>query len=220
MLFEMTADVHARMHEFFGKRIGKHLLRSEQRESFAIYAQGIVADGERKSVEPIAARTTGDPLKCKPMHERLLHFIGRSPWSDRPVRREAAWYTIEALQEQEPVSTWIIDDTGFLKQGAHSVGVQRPVHRLRWQDHQLPDRRQPQHRYAERARSDRLRVVPPQVVDRGCRSSSGGAHPRRRGVQDQARSRDRAHYWRRRRQNSWRSRARRLLLRRLVRPSE
>ena len=39
MAFEMTADVHARMHEFFGKRIGKHLLRSEQRESFATYAR-------------------------------------------------------------------------------------------------------------------------------------------------------------------------------------
>ena len=48
MLSEMTADVHARMHEFFGKRIGKHLLAPEQRESFATYAQGIVADGERK----------------------------------------------------------------------------------------------------------------------------------------------------------------------------
>jgi SRSO17 transposase len=125
MAFEMTADVHARMHEFFGKRIGKHLLRSEQRESFATYAHGIVADGERKSVEPIAARATGNPVTCKAMHERLLHFIGRSPWSDRLVRREAAWYTIEALQEQEPVSTWIIDDTGFPKQGKHSVGVQR-----------------------------------------------------------------------------------------------
>ena len=125
MAFEMTAEVHARMHEFFGKRIGKHLVRSEQRESFATYAHGIVADGERKSVEPIAARATGDPLKCKPMHNQLLHFIGRSPWSDRLVRREAAWYAIEALQEQEPVSTWIIDDTGFPKQGKHSVGVQR-----------------------------------------------------------------------------------------------
>ncbi len=125
MVFEMTADVHARMGEFFGKRIGALLPRSEQRVSFATYAQGIVADGERKSVEPIAARATGDPLACKPMHERLLHFIGRSPWSDRLVRREAARYTIEALQKQEPVSTWIVDDTGFLKQGKHSVGVQR-----------------------------------------------------------------------------------------------
>ena len=74
----------------------------------------IVADGERKSVGPIAARATGDPLTCKPMHDRLLHFIGRSPWSDRLVRRGPRGTRFEALQEQEPVSTWIVDDTGFL----------------------------------------------------------------------------------------------------------
>jgi SRSO17 transposase len=125
MVFEMTPDVHARMDEFFDKRIGKHLSRSDQRASFATYALGVVGDGERKSVEPIAARVTGDARTCKRMQDRLLHFVGRSPWSDRLVRREAAWYGIGALQKQERVTTWIIDDTGFLKQGKHSVGVQR-----------------------------------------------------------------------------------------------
>src|SRR5262249_19078413 len=110
---------------YFDKRIGQHLRRSEQRASFATYALGIVGEGERKSVEPIAARVTGDERMCKRMHDNLLHFIGRSPWSDRLVRREGAKYAIEALQQQEPVTTWIVDDTGFLKQGEHSVGVQR-----------------------------------------------------------------------------------------------
>jgi SRSO17 transposase len=125
MAMEMTADLKARLHEFFDKRIGQHLGRPEQRASFATYAHGIVGDGERKSVEPIAARATADPRECKQMHDRLLYFVGRSPWSDRLVRREAALYALEALQAQEPVTTWIIDDTGFLKQGTHSVGVQR-----------------------------------------------------------------------------------------------
>ena len=125
MTFEVTPEVHARMHEYFDKRIGQHLQRAEQRGLFATYALGIVGEGERKSVEPIAARVTGDERTCKRMHDNLLHFISRSPWSDRPVRREAAWYGIEALQQQEPVTTWVVDDTGFLKQGTHSVGVQR-----------------------------------------------------------------------------------------------
>ena len=107
------------------------------------------------------------------------------------------------------MSTWIIDDTGFQKQGDHfrsASGVSTPG--LRRQGHQLSDRRQ---RFSVATRNehrpDRLRVAPPQVVDRGCRTPPGGAHPGRRGVQDQARSGDRAHYHRRRRQDSGRSRA-------------
>jgi SRSO17 transposase len=113
------------MESFFGETIGKHLRRSEQRASFAMYAFGILGDGERKSMEPIAARACGNPADCRAAHEQLLHFVGKSPWSDRAVRLEAARYVVEALSEREPITTWIIDDTGFLKQGSHSVGVQR-----------------------------------------------------------------------------------------------
>jgi SRSO17 transposase len=107
------------------ERIGRHLPRREQRESFATYFFGILSDGERKSVEPIAARACGDPQGTQRSHDRLLHFLGQSPWSDQAVRREAARHAIAAMTEREPVTTWIIDDTGFLKQGSHSVGVQR-----------------------------------------------------------------------------------------------
>ena len=107
------------------ERIGSHLPRREQRESFATYFFGILSDGERKSVEPIAARACGDPDGTKRSHDRLLHFLGQSPWSDEAVRREAARHAIEAMAVHAPVTTWIIDDTGFLKQGSHSVGVQR-----------------------------------------------------------------------------------------------
>jgi SRSO17 transposase len=119
-----SGPFQARVDAFFG-RIGRHLVHPGQRESFATYAFGILGDAERKSVEPIAARACPDPAGARRMHDRLLHFVRESPWSDRAVRREAAAYAVEALSAQEPVTTWIVDDTGMLKQGRQSPGVQR-----------------------------------------------------------------------------------------------
>ena len=115
----------ARLEEFFADRIGAHLKDRRKRESFAMYAYGLLGDGERKSAEPIAARACGDPNQTKRLQDKLLHFLGRAVWDDRAVRLEAARYAIEAVEKRAPVTVWIVDDTGFLKQGTHSVGVQR-----------------------------------------------------------------------------------------------
>jgi SRSO17 transposase len=120
----MDEESAGRVGSYFA-RVGKHLPLASQRESFATYAFGILGDGERKSVEPIAARATAEPEDASRAHDRLLHFIRESPWNDHIVRREAARYVIEALEKRERVTTWVIDDTGFLKQGRHSPGVQR-----------------------------------------------------------------------------------------------
>ncbi|WP_395835827.1 IS701 family transposase [Cystobacter fuscus] len=120
----MDAGGVQRLEEYF-RRIGDVLGEERRRGSFAIYAMGLLGDGERKSVEPIAARACPDPSKTDAMHQRLLHFAVDSRWSDREVRREAARYALDAMTQREPVEAWIIDDTGFLKQGKHSVGVQR-----------------------------------------------------------------------------------------------
>jgi SRSO17 transposase len=58
-------------------------------------------------------------------HERLVHFTASPAWRDEPVRRYAARHAVEAMQAQGPIRTWVVDDTGFLKQGKHSPGVQR-----------------------------------------------------------------------------------------------
>ena len=113
-----------RLGDFF-ERIGAILGNASRQASFAMYAMGLLGDGERKSVEPIAARACADPEKADALHQRLLHFSLDAKWSDRDVRREAARYVVSAMQEREPIQTWIVDDTGFLKQGKHSVGVQR-----------------------------------------------------------------------------------------------
>ena len=124
MSFLITDGMQSRIDEYF-LRIGQHLPDRRQRASFATYAYGLLGDCERKSVEPIAARACADPAECKNLQNRLLDFLGRGRWEDRPIRLEAARYAIEALSVREKVCTWVIDDTGFLKQGKGSVGVQR-----------------------------------------------------------------------------------------------
>lgn len=122
--YSMGAAAQARLDGYFS-RIAEHLKDRRKRESFAMYAIGILGDGERKSAEPIAARACSDPGETKRTHDKLLHFLARSVWDDRAVRLEAARYAIDALGEREPIVAWIVDDTGFLKQGTESVGVQR-----------------------------------------------------------------------------------------------
>jgi SRSO17 transposase len=121
--FMNTAAVK-RLKSYF-QRIGEVLGNESRRGSFALYAMGLLGDAERKSVEPIAARACPEPEKVDAMHQRLLHFAVDSKWSDQEVRGEAAQYALAEMVEREPVEAWILDDTGFLKQGSHSVGVQR-----------------------------------------------------------------------------------------------
>ena len=88
-------------------------------------SHGLLSQSERKSIEPLAARTTATPMHASAAHQSLHHFIANTSWSDHDVRLAAARYAITAMEERDPVVAWVIDDTGFLKQGKHSVGVQR-----------------------------------------------------------------------------------------------
>jgi SRSO17 transposase len=124
MAYTMDEAGQQRLRGFFDK-IGGCLRDKRQRASFAIYALGILGEGDRKSCEPIAARACGDPTQVDNVHNQLLHFLRTSPWNNQSVRLVAARYGIEALSKHEPVTNWVLDDTGFLKQGEHSVGVQR-----------------------------------------------------------------------------------------------
>lgn len=124
MAMRMDAAATERLNEYFGQ-IGNVLGSPSRRESFAVYAMGVLGDGDRKSVEPIASRACGDARTADAAHQSLLHFISNARWSDRNVRRAATRHALEAMALHSPVQTWIVDDTGFLKQGKHSVGVQR-----------------------------------------------------------------------------------------------
>ena len=89
---------------------------AERRHHGSLYVQGLLLDGERKSIEPLAGRVPGGNVQA------LQQFVGQSPWAWEPVRRLLAQ---RMEKELPPAAAWIIDDTGFPKQGRHSVGVAR-----------------------------------------------------------------------------------------------
>ena len=90
--------------------------RSERRHWGAVYVRGLLLDGERKSVEPMASRLPDGNVQA------MQQFVGQSPWDWQPI-----WERLgrRMTAELEPESAWAIDDTGFPKQGDHSVGVER-----------------------------------------------------------------------------------------------
>ena len=118
-------DAGAARLETYLEDIGDLLRDKRRRASFATYALGLLAEGERKSVEPIAARVSGSAKHTDAVHQRLLHLLADSRWDDHAVRRSATQYALKFMAADEPVEAAVIDDTGFLKQGTHSVGVQR-----------------------------------------------------------------------------------------------
>jgi len=124
MAYILDAAGQRRLYSYFDG-VGRLLGRSERRESFGIYVTGLLGEGERKSVEPIAARACGDPERCRAMQEKLLNFVTDSPWRDGPVREYATRYAVEPMTARQPIEAWIVDGTGFPKQGDKSPGVQR-----------------------------------------------------------------------------------------------
>jgi SRSO17 transposase len=90
--------------------------RSERQHWARIYVQGLLLDGERKSIEPLASRIAGAEVQA------LRQLVGQSPWAVAEVQRRLAHQVIDLLSEAE---VWIIDETSLPKAGRHSVGVAR-----------------------------------------------------------------------------------------------
>lgn len=87
------------------------------------YCKGLLLPGERKSIEPMAARL--DPARVQPMRQSLHHLVAKAPWSDEALLEHVRNQVLPAMQKHGPVVAWIVDDTGFPKKGKHSVGVAR-----------------------------------------------------------------------------------------------
>ena len=85
MKFIVDAGTESRMAGYLSA-IGDILSNKKRRESFALYAMGLMGDGEPKSCEPMAARACADPALADACHQRLTYFLGESVWSDQDVR--------------------------------------------------------------------------------------------------------------------------------------
>jgi hypothetical protein len=102
-----------RQYQQFMSPLVSVLGRSERRLAATRYVEGLLTPGERKSIEPLAARLGVDK-------QSLQQFVTDSPWNDKTV-----WSSLrrEVIPHLEPIEAWIVDETGWLKQGSHSVGV-------------------------------------------------------------------------------------------------
>jgi SRSO17 transposase len=95
--------------------------RKDQRRWGQSYLRGLLLDGKRKSIQPMATRLArGDPTSdADALEQALQQFVNQSPWDPTPVRRRLAQRMTAAIGP----TAWVIDDTGFPKFGRHLVGV-------------------------------------------------------------------------------------------------
>ena len=107
------AEVRPRLLDFAAEMLGG-LARKDQRAAGELYVRGLLTDGQRKSMQPMAARLGTD-------HQRLQQFITSSTWDYGEVRGNVArWFAAG-----QPVDALVIDDTGFPKDGTASPCVAR-----------------------------------------------------------------------------------------------
>lgn len=101
-----------------------------------LYCTGLLLPGERKSVEPMAARLA--PGNVRRMHQSLHHVVADAPWSDEAVLAAVRSFALTAMQQKGSVQAWIVDDTGFPKKGTHSVGGRAAILWVGRQTGELP----------------------------------------------------------------------------------
>jgi SRSO17 transposase len=106
-------QVRPRLEAFAAEMLGG-LARSDQRVKGELYVRGLMMDGKRKSMQPMAARLGVD-------HQQLQQFVTSSTWDYVDVRKRVARWAEAFIDPQ----AYVVDDTGFPKEGLDSPGVAR-----------------------------------------------------------------------------------------------
>ncbi len=90
---------------------------------FRSYCTGLLLPGDRKSVEPMAAKVA--PGRVQAAHQSLHHFVPKADWSDDAVLAAVRARVLPVMAQRGAIRGWMFDDTGMPKKGTHSVGVAR-----------------------------------------------------------------------------------------------
>ncbi|MFJ9370845.1 IS701 family transposase [Nocardia sp. NPDC101769] len=108
-----VAEIDEQLDSFVGE-VFSSLTRKDRVATAGTYVRGLMLDGRRKSMVPIAARLGVD-------HQRLQQFVTSSPWDVIPVRKVLSRKACDLVSPD----VWVIDDTGFAKDGGNSPCVAR-----------------------------------------------------------------------------------------------
>src|SRR4051812_50052516 len=111
---EELAAARERLEEFAAEMFAP-LSRSDQRLKGQTYVRGLLLDGRRKSMQPMAERLGVD-------QQGLQQFVSSSTWAVEPVRERLARRTVAVIAPD----AWVVDDTGFPKDGVASPGGAPP----------------------------------------------------------------------------------------------
>jgi SRSO17 transposase len=117
------ADVRTQRFEAYVERLATALGHRDRHEPVRAYVTGLCLPGDRKSIEPMAARV--DPRHVRARHQSMHHFVANAPWDAAAVLRVARTTVLAALERHGPMAAWVVDDTGIPKKGRHSVGGAR-----------------------------------------------------------------------------------------------
>ena len=113
---DSPSAVKERLEQFGHEVLAEAVSRPAQTTNGALYLRGLIEQGPRKSLEPLVARLGGEAD-----YQSMQQFLTDSPWDPATVVRAVA----ERVAPEIEVEAWVLDDTGFPKQGKRSPGVKR-----------------------------------------------------------------------------------------------
>jgi len=118
----MSASLEGRFEQYCTALI-QALGHADRHQPAQWYMKGLMLPGERKSIEPMAARV--HPENVRSAHQAMHHLVADAPWDDRAMLKAVAEQVLPTLLKKGLQRWWILDDTAHAKKGMHSAGVAR-----------------------------------------------------------------------------------------------